>query len=186
MRRCGQLLTGYRNFPAGTIVRWKVIQLDQTFGSGQLVAQSGTNYHFLIQSLSRRLHASPVIADVHYMWRIKGIDYHYFVRREPGCSGTSRIGASGPGNIFFVTLRRCHVLHFGYQFFPAKVNVIWVVRQGTKVRRGIINTSAGSNFHFLTRDLGLMLNGASMARVAFYWRIGITQYHYRITRTTGC
>jgi hypothetical protein len=186
LRRCGQLLTGYRSFPAGTIIRWKVIQLEQTFGSGSLVAEPGTNYHFLNQSLSRRLNASPVVADVHYLWRIKGIDYSYFVRREPGCSGTSWRGASGPGNFFFVTLRKCHVLHLGYQFFPANVNVAWVVRQGTKVRWGSITTTAGSNFHFLTRDLGLTLNGASKAKVAFYWRINTTHYHYWITRTTGC
>ena len=186
LRRCGQVLTGYNNFPAGTIVRWKVLQDGQTFGSGHLVAQSGSNHHFVTQSLDLRLKASPVLGDVHYFWTIKGIDYHYFVRREPGCSGTTSTGASGPGNLFVVTLHECHVLDVGYNFFPADVVVVWVVKQGAQGRFGAFTTTSGSEYHFLTHDLGLMLKGTSKASVTLHWTIKTNQYHYAITRSTVC
>jgi hypothetical protein len=180
------VLTGYQHFPAGTILRWKVKQAGETVGTGHLVTESGSNYHFVIQKLGRRLMASPVVADVHYMWTIRGIDYSYFVRREPGCSGTTWTGESGPGNIFMVKLRKCHVLHVGYQFFPSNVLVLWIVQQGATRRMGIFYTTSGSAFHFLTHDLGVMLKGTSKASVVFHWNIRSTHYHYAITRTTDC
>jgi len=64
--------------------------------------------------------------------------------------------------------------------------VLWVVKQGVKGRFGAFTTASGSAYHFLTRDLGLLLNGTSKASVTFYWTINGTRYHYAISRTTGC
>ena len=186
MRRCTQVLTGYQSFPAGTILRWKVIQLGQTVDTGYLVTESGSNYHFVTQRLDRRLKASPAMGDVHYFWTIKGIAYHYFVRREPGCSGTTWTGESGPGNIFMVKVRRCHVLHVGYQFFPANTLVMWIVKQGAHSKWGIFYASSGSDFHFLTRELGWNLSTTSKASVVFHWNIKTTHYYYAISRTVDC
>jgi hypothetical protein len=180
------VLTGYTRFPAGTILRWQVKQFDQTVERGHLVTESGSNYHFVIQRLGARLKASPIQADVHYMWTIKGIDYSYFVRRAPGCSGTTWTGESGPGNIFVVTLHRCDVLHVGYNFFPANVLVLYIVKQGARRRMGFFYTSSGSAYHFYKRDLGMWLKDTSKASVVFHWNIKNTHYHYAIARTVDC
>ena len=186
LRRCSQVHEGYTKFPAGTVVRWKVIQSGVTMATGQFAALGGSDNHFITQNLGTRLKASPQMDDVHYTWTINGVGYRYLVRRAPGCSGTTSTGASGPGNIFVVELRSCQLLHSGYQYFPSNIALAWMVKQGTKSRIGSFPTSSGSDYHFVTESLGMTLSSASKAAVTFYWTINLTHYHYAVTRTTGC
>jgi len=186
LRRCTQVHEGYTKFPAGTVVSWKVIQSGVTMSTGHFAALGGSDNHFITQDLGTRLQASPQMDDVHYSWTINGVGYRYFVRRAPGCSGTTSTGASGPGNIFLVALRDCQRLHVGYQYFPANIALAWIVRQGTTARIGSFLTLAGSEYHFVSESLGTTLSPASTASVTFYWTINAAHYHYAITRTTGC
>jgi hypothetical protein len=186
LRRCTQVHEGYNHFPAGTIVRWKVIEDGAKVAAGAFVAVGGSRYHFISQFLGARLQASPHTADVHYFWNIGGVAYSYFVRREPGCSGTSRIGVSGLGNLFVVTVRDCRVLHVGYSYFPKRVPVLWVVGQYPHRVGGIFVAEPGNQYHFLNRALGTTLRPSSKTAIAFYWQIGVTHYHYLISRSTGC
>jgi hypothetical protein len=176
---------GYRNFPAGTVVRWNVIEDGTTVAVGRVVAEGGREYHFITQPLGIRLPASPHKADVHYFWTIRGVDHSYFVRREPGCAGTSQLGVSGPGNFFGVGIRNCRVLQVGYQYFPRSVPVLWVVGQYPNRSGGIFVVETGSQYHFLNRSFGRTLRPSTKVGISFYWRIGATLYHHTIVRSTG-
>lgn len=178
--------TGYRDFPAGTNVRWKVIENDNTVARGGFVAIGGHNYHFITQPSGAHFHASPSKADVHYFWKIGGISYSYFVRRATGCSGTSRLGVSGSGNFFVVQLRDCNKLRIGYEYFQHPTRVMWVVRQFPKRNIGYMTLQPGNQFHFLTRSIGMRIHSGSKAMITFYWRTGITHWHYTTVRSPGC
>jgi hypothetical protein len=83
-------------------------------------------------------------------------------------------------------VRDCRVLHVGYSYFPAGVPVLWVVGQYPHRVGGIFVTEPGNQYHFLNRALGTTLPPSSKTAIAFYWQIGVTHYHYLLTRSTGC
>ena len=79
------------------------------------------------------------------------------------------------------------MLHVGYSYFPRDVPVLWVVGQYPHRVGGIFVTEPGNNqYHFLNRTLGTTLRPSSKVAIAFYWQIGVTHYHYLISRSTGC
>jgi hypothetical protein len=187
LRRCTQVHEGYRNFPAGTVVYWKVKQNGTTVGKGNFKTLGGKGYHFITQNIGKRLKASPVPGDIHYRWKIGGVTKTYFVRRAAGCSGTAAKGTSALGNIFVAELRKCRLLHAGYQFFPGKTSVSWLVSQGG-VAKGIgkFVTTGGNNYHFLSPKLAKPLKATSKASVTFLWKFKGVVYKYAITRSSGC
>jgi len=185
---------GYEHFPAGTVVHWRVKQLGVVVARGSYVAEGGRGNHFITQPLGVRLKASPEKGSVYYRWTIRGVVYHHSARVAPGCSGTAWLGGSGPGDFFVVRLARCENLHVGYQWFPTKTLVKWVVQQGSKTRTGSFTAQDGYGYHFLDEPLGgTKLRSGTDAKVTFRWVLRDTRwpvfvhyYHYVINRSTGC
>jgi hypothetical protein len=185
---------GYEHFPAGTVVHWRVEQLGVVVARGSYVAEGGPGNHFITQPLGVRLKANPEKGSVYYRWTIQGVVYHHYARVTPGCSGTSLIGRSGPGDFFVVKLLNCQDLKVGYQWFPTKTPVQWTVVQGTKTRTGSFTAQDGLGYRFLTQPLGgTPLRSGATANITFRWLIHDVHtwvqwvhYHYSINRSTGC
>jgi hypothetical protein len=194
LRRCTQVHEGYEHFPAGTVVRWKVKQLDVVVARGSYVAEGGRGNHFITQPLGVRLAASPEKGSVYYRWTINGVEYRRFARVTPGCSGTSRLGTSGPGDFFVVKLLDCQYLKVGYHWFPTDTHVEWMVQEGTKTRLGSFTAHDGFGYQWIVQPLGgTKLRSGVGAKLTFRWVIyepntwvQYVHYHYVINRATGC
>jgi hypothetical protein len=181
--------TGYDHFPAGTVVHWRVEQDGKISGRGSFVTLPGGGYHFITQSLGTMINASPDVGQVHYSWTANGVHTHFTVTREPGCSGVSRAGDSGNGDLFEVDLRRCTLLHIGYQYFPPGTRIAYGIMQGIKVRAlGVFTTTPGRGYHFVMLDIYTKLKHSQTAAVTFYWRLqkGGVLLHYTVHTAPGC
>jgi hypothetical protein len=187
MRRCTQVHVGYTRFPAGTWVKWKVIQEGKLVAVGGFSALGGggTN-HFLTQPIGARVKASPSRVDLHFSWTINGVLKTFLRRVSPGCSGTALNGGpSGLGHFFTVSIRNCRRLHVGYQYFPKNTAVAWAVMQNGKGRMGFFVAAPGSTFQYYNALIPMQLT-AGKAVVQFLWQIDGNWYRYRITRPTEC
>jgi hypothetical protein len=188
LRRCTQIHTGYEHFPAGTIVRWRVKQDGTVSGRGSFVTVAGGGYHFITQSLGTMINASPDVGQVHYSWNIGHVHSHLTVTREPGCSGVSRAGESGLGDFFEVDLRRCTLLHIGYQYFPPSTRIAYGIIQGSRFKGiGLFVTKPGRGYHFLMLSLPKKLGHNTDAMITFYWHDGKGPLlHYTVHTSPGC
>ena len=187
LRRCTQVHTGYENFPAGTVIHWRVSQDSKLISTGQFSALGTSGYHFITQLLGSRLQSAPLNGQVRYSWVINGVASHYTVTRAPGCTGVTSTGVSGVGDIFDIDLRQCTLLHVGYQYFPANTQIVYAIRRNNTLKAlGEITTVSGSGYHFLMKNLGTTLPSGRTEAITFYWRIKGPFLRYTVTKNPGC
>ena len=75
------LRVGYSLFPTGTEVHWTVVDDRFTMATGAFVARGGgSQAHIITQLLEPALVGER--AEVHFMWMIAEVPFHYTVRRE--------------------------------------------------------------------------------------------------------
>jgi hypothetical protein len=178
---------GYEHFPAGTTIFWKVKQDGLVAGTGHFVTESGSGYHFVTQSIGVMLNASPDTGTVRFSWSVHGVYGRVQVKRAPGCSGTSRSGEPGLGDIFRVDLKSCVNLHVDYQYFPADTLIAWGVRQSGHTKSfGHFRTASGLGYHFLTQPLGTKLTSNVTGDVIFWWKLHGQLMHYIVHTSPGC
>ncbi len=95
-----------------------------------------------------------------------------------------------PPSIFQVELRKCTLLHVGYNRFPAGTEVSWDVSQhGKSLATGTFTTlGGGKKFHFLSPPLGVTLKHGKnpKAGVHLSWTVGGTTTDYKVARQPGC
>ena len=82
------LRVGYKGFPEGCVLEWKVTQSRSVAATGYFVTKGGDVEHFQTIPLGLKLEgrsAVPDGADAQFDWKIDGAPFRYSVRRDPNC-----------------------------------------------------------------------------------------------------